>query len=357
MHNISIAGLGCHIPGGKVTNDDILATVADANRTSLEADALDLLLYGCRRKFDFLGISTRSAPLAGSDDSFVSMAVRAARKALAARTDDCRDPVDCIIACGISNPFREPSAACIIARELGISPADHFDINDTCNGFLKAIELASLYIASGTCRTILVVTAENPPELANGLGMNLTVESVDEMDYRLSSCIIGSGAAAMLLCSDTGKHRIVRYRNRKETTHWDSSLIRIPGTSMPETKYGKPIDGFWADGRGTAAELISANPAFVAESLTQWNLTPSDISFVVLHQLGANITFAILDKLGIPHTKAPVNTFSECGNMGSVNIPANLALAQDRGLLHDGDRILLINSACGFTHAAALIEW
>jgi 3-oxoacyl-[acyl-carrier-protein] synthase-3 len=362
VKDIRIASLGYYIPPGRIDNDAVVAKVKQANAGTLFGDDLELLGYSCRRKFEFLGIDTRSAPIDPAQDNFVTMAVKAAKKALSAM-ENPGDPIDCVIISGISNPFKEPSGACIVAHELGFDIVDHFDVSDTCNGFLKAIEIAGLYIESKEYRRALVVTCENPFELERGMGMNITVKTVDEMDSRLSNLILGAGAAAAVVqegratAQERAGRRILRYRNRKETAHWDSSLVRIPHTSLPATKYGRPIDGFWADARGMSAELIRANPAFVKECLDEWRVDKSKISHVVLHQLGNNITFAILDKLGFPHDIAPVNTFREYGNMGTVNIPVNLAVGEERGHLKKGDLVLLVNSACGFTHSAALIEW
>jgi 3-oxoacyl-[acyl-carrier-protein] synthase III len=356
MNALSIGALGYHIPPGRIGNEEMTARIREANRRTLSGDDLDLLCYACSRKFEFLGIVTRSAPIDPGADNFISMAVKASRNALASM-ESGESTIDCVIACGVSNPFREPSAACIIAHELSFDAVDHFDINDTCNGFLKGIEVAGLFIGNKGYENVLVVACENPFELERGLGMNITVSDVDEMDQRLSGCIIGAGAAAAVVGKSRGSRNIVQYMNKKETRHWDSSLVRVPHTAMPQTKYGKPIDGFWADARGISAQLIAASPAFVEDCLKRWGMEKSRVSHVVLHQLGNNVTFAILDKLGIAHEAAPVNTFREFGNLGTVNIPLNLAIARDRGCLKDGDIVVCINSACGFTHSAALIEW
>jgi 3-oxoacyl-[acyl-carrier-protein] synthase III len=187
--------------------------------------------------------------------------------------------------------------------------------------------------------------------------MNITVNSVEEMDYRLSNCIVGSGAAAIVVTPGSHERCIHHYKNSKASDNWDSSCVRIPHTKMPATKYSRPIDGFWTDAQGMAAELIRENPVFVTKCLEEWGIARTDIAYAVIHQLGNNITFAILDKVGISQDRAPVNTFNECGNMGSVNIPINLAIADEKGYLNKNDLILLINSACGYTHSAAIVEW
>ncbi len=356
MNNISIAGLSYYLPKGKVTNKEMLERIELANRESLSDDDRDILLYSCKRKFEFLGIKSRSAPLERDHDNFITMATRASQAAMKQASSE-HESVECVIVCGISNPFKEPSAACIIAHELGLSEVDHFDINDTCNGFMKAIEISGLYIKSGIYHSILVVAAENPSELERGIGMNITVNSVEEMDYRLSNCIVGSAAAAAVITGETKKRCILHYKNRKANDNWDSSCVRIPHTEMPATKYKRSIDGFWADAPGMAAELIRENPIFVSSCLVEWGINRSDIAYAVIHQLGNNITFAILDKVGIPQDRARVHTFNECGNMGTVNIPINLAIADEKGFLQKDDLILLMNSACGYTHSAAIVQW
>jgi 3-oxoacyl-[acyl-carrier-protein] synthase-3 len=356
MNDIRIQSIGYYIPDGRITNEEILKKVKSANEKRLNQEDLDLVLYSCGRKFDFLGIKSRSFSNNLQEDNFTSMAVKAGKKAIALSGQGAEN-IDAVVLSGISNPYREPSGACIVAKMLGLSGVDHFDINDTCNGFLKAIEIAGLYILNKGYRKVLVVTAECPGELEQGLGLSLAIDSADEIDNRLSGLIIGAGAAAAIIEPGEGKRTILRYRNGKESEHWDSSLIRIPHTIMPPTKYGRSIDGFWADARGMSAELIKGSPSFVIDCLDAWKIDMLSIKHLLLHQLGNNITFAILDKLALPHEIAPINTFSEFGNMGTVNIPVNFAIAEERGIFKKDELILLLNSACGFTYSCALIKW
>jgi 3-oxoacyl-[acyl-carrier-protein] synthase-3 len=86
-------------------------------------------------------------------------------------------------------------------------------------------------------------------------------------------------------------------------------------------------------------------------------MTADDIDWLIFHQLGDNITFAILDKLKADHAKAPINTFRELGNMATVNIPVNLGMLEQQKVVKDGDSVLLISSSCGLSYALVHIVW
>ena len=79
------------------------------------------------------------------------MAVKAASGALDKAGMNV-EQIDCIIASGVTNPFREPSFALVCAKLLGLPAGDYFDINDTCNGFMKSIDVATQYIKTGKYR-------------------------------------------------------------------------------------------------------------------------------------------------------------------------------------------------------------
>ena len=86
-------------------------------------------------------------------------------------------------------------------------------------------------------------------------------------------------------------------------------------------------------------------------------MTIGDFDVLVMHQLGNNVTFATLDKLQVKHEISPINTFNECGNMASANIPVNLALLEEQGKVKKGDSVLLVSSACGLSFSLIHIEW
>lgn len=349
-----IQSIGFYVPEGRITNSDVTKMVCEFNKDRLSAEDLDFLEYASTRKFEFLGLDTRSA--CGDGDNFCIMAEKAARQALD-KAGLAGADIDCLIFSGVTNPYREPSFANVLAHRLGMAHGDFFDVNDTCNGFIKSLEIARLYLDSGMYEKVLVACAESPFELMDPLKLQVLLDDPDQMDTRLSGLLVGAGAAAMVLSRAGRGKAVAHYHNQRTSGDWDASMLALPGTPVPGSKFGDTLVGFRSDARLIASELIKHMPGYILSTLSSWNMTADDVDWFVFHQLGDNITYAILDKLKADHAKAPVNTFRELGNMATVNIPVNLGMLEQKGGVKEGDSVLLISSSCGLSYALVHIVW
>lgn len=354
MNSIRIKAFSHYVPKGRITNEQIVEPFIEANKDHLSEEDINFISYSCQRKFEFLGVKTRSYGIEG--DTAVTMGVRVCKDALN-KASVSPDEVDCLIFSAVSNPFFEPSFATVIAKEIGIKQGDFFDIGDTCNGFMKSIEIASNYLATGRYRNILVVASEHPYEVGESIQDTARIQVVEDIDKKFSTFFAGSGAGAFLLSKDGDGPEIKHYFQYRETENWDISLYMLPGISLPKTRYEKILNGIWADPYSLSALIIEKMPQFLMESLKEENLDIGEIDLFFTHQLGDNITFATLDKLGVERSKAPVHTFKEYGNLAAANLPVSIGLADESGLLQKGKNVLLMSSACGLTFAGMYITW
>jgi 3-oxoacyl-[acyl-carrier-protein] synthase-3 len=355
MNDVFIKSLGYYIPKGRLTNDDMLKKFEADNAETLAEDRLRVLSRAYKRKFEFLGCKTRSYCIE-EEDNYVDMTVKASMSAIE-KANLKPEQIDCFIFSGIGNPFREPTFAMVAAQRLGVNSGDFFDINDTCNGFMKSLEIASLYITSGKYKNVLVITCESPFEFLNGYKSNLKLENEEDANRRFTTMFLGAGAAAMVL-SNTGDGRIIKHQaEKKETENWDTSWLTLPNVYTPENRYGRSVTGFWTDARGIASAVTKEQPKFVKDTLNEWDMTLDNIDYIFMHQLGNNITFSTLSQLDVPREKAPVNTFNDFGNMAGANIPICLAIAEEQGILKSGQSILLMGSGAGITYSVAHIIW
>ncbi len=356
MLDVYLKAIDYYIPDGRMTNTDLLEKFRADNEGNMTNEDMQFALYSIQRKFDFLGIETRACLHEDEKDNILTMAVKASRKAVD-KAGMSIDDIDGIIYSGVTNPFREPSFAILLADSLDIKSGDFFDINDTCNGYLKSIEIASLYLKSKKCRNILVVTSENPFEISYGLGINYRVNCIDDIDNIFPGLLVGCGAAASILSLEGNGREFKHYSNRRESCNWDASILMIPGKYIPQDKYRKFEKGYFGDGRRISSLITRVQPEFVRDKLTEWKLGINEIDIFIQHQLGNNVTFATLDQLGVDYIKAPVNTFAEYGNMACANIPVNLAKAEEQGVLKPGDLVAVIGSSCGITYSLACLKW
>lgn len=357
MLGISIEGIGAYVPKGRLSNSDVVERYIEDFGHNLIDEDKELLRYSFKRKLEFLEIESRAYCENIREENSIMMSVSAAKIAMEKANRKPED-IDLLLFTGVCNPFREPSYAIILANQLGIRKSNYYDIGDACNGFLKSFELASLYIQSGKAKHVLIVTCESTLEILDTIRENLMVNTVEEADYKMNLLFAGTGAAALVLTGDTGEKRILSYGERRDSSTWDISFYTSPKIMMPSERFNDMQFITWGDGRKIAAMVIEEMPEFVKKFMEENQINKNEIKYIFCHQLGRNITYAILNKIQVEIEKVfPVNTFKEYGNMGSANIPISLAIAQEKGLLQKGDSILLLGSSCGLTYSAAHIIW
>src|SRR5262249_48793596 len=141
-----IAGIGAYRPARIVTNEEICTRI----------DSSDEWI---RRR---TGITSRR--IAGPDETVITMATEAARKAMAQSGTQPGD-VDMVLPATMTVLEQSPPAAPRIAHLLGTSNAAALDVSAACSGFCYALGLADSLIRSGTNRTILVIGSEKMSDI------------------------------------------------------------------------------------------------------------------------------------------------------------------------------------------------
>ena len=128
-----LVGAGGYLPGTLVTNDDLAATLDTSDAWIRERT-------GIRQRYRV-----------GPEDSTTSMAVAAARRALAMAGATAAD-VDLIIV-GTSTPDQAfPSVAVRVQGLLGVEGGFGFDVSAACAGFVYGLSLADDLIRAGRAR-------------------------------------------------------------------------------------------------------------------------------------------------------------------------------------------------------------
>ena len=243
--------------------------------------------------------------------------------------------IDLIIVATVSPDCMSPSTACTVQAAIGAVNAVAFDISAACSGFVFALSTADKFIKSGTYKNALIIASE------------VLSKHINWSDR--STCVLfGDGAAGA-------------YIERSETPGIIAEDIGCDGTK------GKSLGG----ARNTAANVFNGLEKFddpyiymdgkvifdfatrqvpksVNKLLEKANLMPEDIKYVLPHQANERIVKVISRKVKIPMEKFYLN-IAEYGNTSAASIPIALNEMYEKGILSEGDKLLITGFGGGLT--------
>jgi 3-oxoacyl-[acyl-carrier-protein] synthase-3 len=270
------------------------------------------------------GIATRG--VAGPDETVVSMASDAARKAVAdSGVDPAAVGLVILATCSLRQPI--PGGSAQVATAIGARRSGAYDVNAACAGFCYALASASDAIRLGTVEYAVVIGAEK------------ITDWIDWTD-RSSAILFGDGAGAVVV-----------------------------GPS-DEPGIGPVI--FGSD--GTAAGLIDMSPAgylrLDGPAVFRWATTslgdvareiceaagvePSELAAVIPHQANLRIINALARQIGAANAVIATDVI-DTGNTSAASVPLALSRLRREGKVSTGDLALTLAFGSGLTWAGSVI--
>jgi 3-oxoacyl-[acyl-carrier-protein] synthase-3 len=336
FENVCIESLGYELPGNVVTSDDIEQRLQPVyERLKLPAGRLEMMSGIRERRFWDKG-------------TFPSdVAALAGEKAIQRAGID-RGQIQCLINASVCRDFLEPATAAVVHHVLKLPrQAQVFDISNACLGVLNGmIHIASM-IELGQIPAGLIVAGENGgPLVENTIATLLASPDLTRGQIKSSfaSMTIGSAAVGVLL------------------THKDISRNGhrlLGGISIAETKFNHLCRGNddsgsgqnWAPLMETDSETLMKEGCVLAGET--WRATQAelgwkneDIDRVFCHQVGQGHRKLMYESVGLDPEK-DFSTLEFLGNTGAASLPTTLAMGEEQGVLHQGDRIALLGIGSG----------
>jgi 3-oxoacyl-[acyl-carrier-protein] synthase-3 len=314
------------VPDQVVTNDD-LAERVDTNDKWIR---------------DRTGIRERRI---ARDREFPStLAVKASIRALNVANLKPTD-VDLII-CATSSPeYIFPATACLIQDQLGATRAGAFDLSAACTGFIYGANMAAQSIRSGSIRSALVVGAE-------------TLSRFVDWNDRNTCILFGDGAGAFVLQGSDLPGGVL-----SAVMHSDGSggdLLSLPGggarfpASERTLREGKHF--IHMDGREVFRFATRVMGRAAREAMDLASLRPDDVQWIIPHQANLRIIETAAKYLKLPLDRFVINV-DRYGNTSTASIPIATVEAIEKGMLKNGDRIVLVGFGAGLTWGALAAEW
>jgi 3-oxoacyl-[acyl-carrier-protein] synthase-3 len=310
--SVRIRSTGSYVPAKILTNEEVVANLPTSPQWVV----------------DTLGIRERH--IAEPEEYTSDLAARAGLEAIAAAGLEPND-IELIILSTATPDRKMPSSACIAQIKMGISNrCAAFDVAAVCAGFVYAITIGGQFIQNGMYERVLVIGAD-------------TFSKVTDWKHR--DCVVfGDAAGAVVL-------------ERKERDHGlFSSILLADGEGMDHfTVY--PGDAYFKmNGKAVFQAATTAVPECIREILRINGLRLEDVSVIVPHQATVGVLKRIAEVLEIPFSRIETNLESYANTAGAT-VPLLLDQVNRRGLLHEGDLLLLVSIGAGWTWGASLYRW
>jgi 3-oxoacyl-(acyl-carrier-protein) synthase III len=283
------------------------------------------------------GIKTRR--IADDSETVVAMSVSAARDALAHAGVDPRQ-VDCVVVATVSHMLQTPSAATLVAHELGTDGAAAFDISAACAGFCHGVSLGSDMVRGGSARYVLVVGVERLSDITSNTDRGTAFIFADGAGAVLVGPSETPAIGPVVWGSDGEQYDLIRQRE-----DW-RDVIASETPEMPHlTMKGNEVFR-WA----------SFSMAKVAlQALDRAGVTVDQVDCFIPHQANNRITDAMARSMKLPPDVRIARDIVDMGNTSAASVPLALERMIREGDAKSGDIALLIAFGAGLSYAAQVV--
>ncbi len=288
-----------------------------------------------------------------SDATRPSDASAAAGKAVFAASKLKPEQVELFIHAAVSRDMLEPATASFAHRKIGLpATAQIFDVSNACLGFLNSLTVAASMIESGQIRCALVVAGEHGRPLVEQTLRTLREKNLTRNEIKpfFANLTIGSGAVGALICHQDlapNGHKLLGGVARAATQHSD--------LCQGDT-HGAESLAMQTDSEQLLIAGVELARATWEDFATTTGLSADAIDRFICHQVGSVHRRKLYERLALDLSK-DFSTFETLGNMGSVSLPATLALAAQQGAVKPGDRVGLLGIGSGLNCLMLALEW
>jgi len=316
-----ISGTGSVLPDKVLTNADLEKIV----------DTSDEWIT------DRTGIKKRHVVEGETTCDIAEIASRRAIEAAGLKPQD----IDLIIVATTTPDRIFPSTACLLQDRLDIHGCAAFDIQAVCTGFVYALGVADLFVASGKAKHALVVGAE-------------TLSKIIDWTDRSTCVLFGDGAGAVVL-SASEEAGILSTHLHADGKYKD--LLTVPSGISENFEQLKAGEAY-VQMKGNEVFKMAVNTLgrIVDETLAANNMQKSDVDWLVPHQANIRIIVATARKLNMSMDHVVV-TVDETGNTSAASIPLALDIAVRDGRIERGQTLMLEAFGGGFTWGSALLKY
>jgi 3-oxoacyl-[acyl-carrier-protein] synthase-3 len=334
---IGIAGMGMYAPPEVVTAEML------AVETGIPPQVL-------RDKF-----GVRQVHRAGPD-CHVSQMAAAAGQAAIEDAEVSPDEVDLVVSCGSEyKDYIVWSAATKVAHDLGCTRAQAFEVYALCAGMPVTLRIVGdMMRAEPELRTVLIVAASKESEL------------VDRQRERTRFMFnFGDGASAAVLRRGLNRNVLLASDSMVDGSLSEAAVMLAGGSRRPPTAETVAAGQHYLDVpdidqlRDRLDEVSGPNFLRVVGNALRKSGRANQVNsghqvgFLAAVHMKRSMHVWLVDAL---HAERSFY-LDEYGHMQAADQFVAIVEGRQRGLLHDGDVVVLAAAGVGYTWAATVVDW
>lgn len=307
MNYIRIIKSGKYLPNRKILNEEI------EKELNLESGYI----------YKRTGIKERYYI---ENETMIEMAEESSKKVF--KDGISKNDIGLIIVATTSSDYLMPGIANEVQKRLGIGPCICLDILAGCSGYINSLDIARMYIVMGKVKKALII------------GVDILSKYIDSKDIG-TKVVLSDGAGAILI---EGTKEDKKYFSNIKSDSYNNEILKI-----------KTNQKIYMEGKEIYKYAVTKTVENVKELLMKANETIENIKYIVPHQSNKKIMKAISARLNISTEKMYMNIETK-GNTFCASIPIAISEMQEKGLLKEGDKIILLGYGGGLNTGSILLE-
>jgi 3-oxoacyl-[acyl-carrier-protein] synthase-3 len=252
------------------------------------------------------------------------------------------DSVDAVIMVTQSPDYFQPSTACVIHKDLGLSDrCAAFDVGLGCSGYAYGLWMSAMMLDTPAFKRVLLLHGETPSRFT------------DPQD-RTVGLLFGDAGSATALEQGGGDGPRWWFSLHTDGTGYQDLIIEGGGfrDRFPAETRKHYLT---MNGAGIMNFTLKRVPPLITDTLQAAGLGPEQIDYFILHQSNRFIMRHLARKCNVPEGKMPM-TLWEHGNTGGPSVPLTLTEGK---LVRPADRelsLLVLAYGVGLSWGSGLIH-
>ena len=279
-----------------------------------------------------------------AEDSVCSsdLCLAAARDVLEALAWDPAS-VDGLIMVTQSPDYFQPSTACLLQRDLGLSDnCAAFDVGLGCSGYTYGLWMAGMMLATGGFRRVLLLHGETPTRFC------------DPADRAVGLLFGDAGSATAIEAAEQASGRPWWFSLHTDGAGY-ADLIIEAGGFRDRFSPDRQKHFLHMNGAGIMNFTLRRVPPLITDTLSAAAMTADEIDYFIMHQSNRFIMRHLAKKCSVDPAKMPM-TLEDFGNTGGPSVPLTITQGKLDRSAHRDLTLLMLAYGVGLSWGSALVD-